>query len=177
MPIIINNSNVNYTLYYSVLDYFKTIMCNHPSISHVTQGDVFDIDTNEFPNYPIGNIIILNARFEENTTIYNCQLTVADKIKDKNNESTGVYNRQTLPYYGTDDTVDIHANTLAIINDLLSFTEYRTTNFDILEPIMNVPFKDAFNNGLAGWVSTFDLLTHNPRPKCVFDNLLAPCEP
>jgi hypothetical protein len=96
-------------------------------------------------------------------------LTVADKVKLKNNESVGVYNKQTVPFEGTDDVVDIHANTLAIINDLLSYTQYVFTNFDIDGDINCAAFKDQFDNGLAGWVATFDLTTHNDRPRCLFN--------
>jgi hypothetical protein len=49
---VINNTGTNYSLYYNVLDYFKTIMSNHPAIESATQGDIFDIDDNEFPAYP-----------------------------------------------------------------------------------------------------------------------------
>ena len=166
---VVNNTGTNFTLYYNVLDYFKTIMENHPSIIQVTQGDIFSVDTREFPAYPLGNIIITNARFSDSVTVYTCQLTVADKVKLNNNESEGVYNKQTVPYEGTDDTVDIHANTLAIINDLLSYTQYGTTNFDIDSDINCAAFKDQFANGLAGWVASFDLTTHNDRPRCLFN--------
>lgn len=166
---VVNNSGTNYTLYYNVLYYFETIMNNHPAIQSVTQGDIFEIDDKEFPAYPLGNILITNASFEGSQTVYTIQLTVADKIKQKNNESVGVYNKQTIPYYGTDDTVDIHANTLAVINDLLSYTEYAVSNFDVDGVINCEAFKDRFDNGLGGWVATFDLITHNDRPRCIYD--------
>lgn len=169
MSSFVNNIGTNYSLYYNVLDYFKTIMTNHPSIGFVSQGDNFSIDTKEFPTYPLGNILITDARFEEATTVYSCQLTVADKVKLKNNESTGEFNDQTNVYFGTDDVVDIHANTLSILNDLLSFTQYATTNFDIIGGIRCVAFKERFDNGLAGWVASFDLETYNPRPRCEFN--------
>ena len=38
------NQNVNYTLYYNALDYFQTIMTNHPQISKATTGDIQDVD-------------------------------------------------------------------------------------------------------------------------------------
>ena len=38
---VVNNTGVNYSLYYNVLDYFKTIMVNHPQIESVSQGDLF----------------------------------------------------------------------------------------------------------------------------------------
>jgi hypothetical protein len=171
MANIVNNSGTNYTLYYNVLSYFKTIMNNHPSIEFVSQGDIFEIDTKEYPSYPMGNILITNAAFEGSTTVYTCQLTLADKIKDKNNESVGETNSMSVPYFGTDDTVDIHANTLSILNDLISYTQYSTTNFEVDGIVNCEAFKDRFDNGLAGWVATFDLITHNDRNICLF-NLL-----
>lgn len=166
---VVQNTGVNYSLYYNVLDYFKIIMENHPSIEVVTQGDIFEIDTSEFPSYPIGNILVSNARFEDSQTIYTCQLTIADKVKLKNNESTGPFNKQIIPFFGKDDAVDIHANTLAILNDLLSYTQYAVNNFDLDGAINCEAFVDRFDNGLAGWVATFDLSTHNARPRCMYD--------
>jgi hypothetical protein len=166
---VVNNQTTNYSLYYNALDYFKTIMSNHPSIAQVSQGDIFQLDDIEFPYYPLGNIIITQAKFDKSKTIYSCQLTVADKVKLKNNESEGVYNEQTVPYLGTDDAVDIHANTLSIINDLLSFTQYSVQAFDIDDQITLTAFKDEFDNGLAGWVAAFELISHNDRPRCLFN--------
>jgi hypothetical protein len=166
---VVNNQATNYSLYYNALDYFKTIMKNHPSIAQVSQGDIFQLDEIEFPYYPLGNIIITEARFDNSKTYYSCQLTVADKVKLKNNESEGRTNAQTVPYTGVDDTVDIHANTLSIINDLLSFTQYSVQAFDIDSQIKCVAFKDQFDNGLAGWVCSFDLIAHNDRPRCLFN--------
>ena len=86
---VVNKVGTNYSLYYNVLNYFKTIMTNHPGIETVSQGDINDIDVGEFPTYPLGNILILNAVLGDSVTTYTCQLTVADKIKLKNNESVG----------------------------------------------------------------------------------------
>jgi hypothetical protein len=171
MSVFVNNTAINYSLYYNVLDYFKTIMNNHPSIAFVSQGDLYSIDTNQFPTYPLGNILINGARFDGHTTIYRCQLMVADKIKQKNNESSGIKNNQTIPFYGTDDVVDIHANSFAILNDLLSFTAESLTNFEINSSINLEAFVDKYDNGLAGFVASFELTTFNDRPKCLF-NLL-----
>jgi hypothetical protein len=165
---IINNTGTNFTLYYNVLNYFKTIMSNHPSIGVATYGDFADFDGREFPAYPVANIQILDTDFGTNVTNYSIQLTVADKVKNKNNESTGETNAQTIPYYGVDDVVDIHANTLAIINDLTSYTQRGVQGFEINADIVCSPFQDRFNNGLAGWVSTFTLTTHNDKNRCLF---------
>ena len=168
MAAIVHNSGVNYTLYYNILNYFKTIMDNHPSLQVVTQGLIQDFDTREFPQYPVGNVSILSCEYLDTVTNWNIQLVVADKIKNRNNESVGGFNTQTIPFYGVDDTVDIHANTLAIINDLTSFTQRSVDGLDIPDLILNEPFEDRFNNGLAGWVSTFTVTVHNNRDRCIF---------
>ena len=164
-----NNLAVNYTLYFNVLEYFKTIMQNHPTIQSVTQGDIAQIDDEQFQLYPLGNVNILGANFNTNTTDYTIQLIVADKIKNKNNESVGRTNVLDVPFYGQDDTVDIWANTLGVVNDLTSYTQYSVESFNINEEILNEPFAERFNNGLAGWVSTFTVTTHNDRPRCLYN--------
>jgi hypothetical protein len=171
MAAIIHNDGVNYSLYYNVLNYFKTIMENHPSIQVVTQGNIQDFDTREFPMYPVGNVSITSAEFDGTLTNYGIQLIVADKIKNKNNESNPITNAQTIPFYGVDDVVDIHANTLGIINDLTAYTQKSVDGLEINDTITNEPFEDRFNNGLAGWASTFTLTVHNDRNRCLFDLL------
>lgn len=165
---IVTNQANNFSLYYNVLNYFKTIMKNHPSINVVTQGDIFSIDTKEFPQYPLGNVIITDAAFGEKTTDYSVQLIVADKTKLKNNESSGSWNQQTIDFQGVDDTVDVHANTLAILNDLTSYTQYKVEGFEIIGDINCEAFKERFDNGLAGWSATFTLRVHNDKNRCLF---------
>ena len=165
---IVHNTGTNFTLYYNILNYFKTIMSNHPSIQVVTQGDIAQFDYKQFPEYPIGNILITDLSFGNNITTYQIQLTIADKIKNRNNESSGSINAQTIPYYGVTDVVDIHANTAAIINDLTSYTQRGVAGFEINGDIDLKAFSDEFNNGLAGWVATFELTTHNDKNRCLF---------
>jgi hypothetical protein len=169
MSYLQNNAGVNYSLYYNVLDYFKTIMTNHPSIASVAQGDLYQLDDNQFTFYPLGQVTILNANFGLKTTDYDIQLVIADKIKQKNNDSDPITNAITVPFYGTDDVVDIWANTLGIVNDLVSYTQYSLESFSIDGEVINEPFMERFNNGLAGWVSTFTLTTHNDRPRCLYN--------
>ena len=172
MATIVNNIGTNYVLYYNVINYFKTIMKNHPSIQRVSYGDNFGLDNDEFPQYPLGNVLITNARFVDKVVNYTVQLTIADKVKLKNNESIGRTNYEEVPFFGSDDTVDIHANTLSILNDLLSFTQRGTEALDIVTEPIAVPFKNEFPNALAGWVCTFDLEVFNQQDICLFPNLL-----
>ena len=146
-------------------------MKNHPSIQRVSYGDNFALDNDEFPQYPLGNVLITNARFGEKFIKFQVQLTIADKAKDKNNESIGVYNEQDVPFFGTDDTFDIHANTLSILNDLLSYTDRGVNAFEYTSEPNAIPFKNEMPNGLAGWVCSFDLEVFNQADICLYPNL------
>lgn len=165
---IVKDTGVNYSLYYNVLNYFKTIMRNHPTIQSVTYGDIDTIDDREYPEYPLGNILITDTSFGTSVTNFTIQLIVADKQKLGNNESSGSTNAQTIPFYGVDDMVDIHANTLAVLNDLTAYTQRGVAGFEINGDIVCTPFSDRFNNGLAGWSATFELTTHNDKNRCLF---------
>lgn len=165
---LVHATGTNYTLYYNILNYFKTIMNNHPGILQVSQGEISDIDQIQYPNYPLGNVLITNSTFGTNVTEFNVQLIVADKIKNRNNESEGPENKQIVPFYGVDDLVDIHANTLAILNDLTAYTQRGVVGFEIDGEISCTPFADRFNNGLAGWQAEFTLTTHNDKNRCLF---------
>lgn len=171
MASLINDTGTNFSLYYNIMEYFKTIMNNHPSIGSVTQGPISEIDDREYPIYPMGNVQIVDATLGSNYTDYTVQLIIADKQKLLNNESSGSANSQTIPFYGVDDVVDIHANTFAIVNDLTSYTQYNVEALEVNDDISCVPFMDRFNNGLAGWASTFVVRAHNDRNRCLFQLL------
>ena len=171
--IISKNQTTNYVLYYNIINYFRTIMSNHPSIARVSYGDKWMLDEDEFPMYPLGNVLITSAKFDNNKLTYNVQLTLADKAKEKNDESIGSSNAMEVPYFGTDDTVDIHANTLSILNDLLSFTARGEYAFQMSGVQNAVPFRNEMPNGLAGWVCTFDLEAFNTANVCLYPDLLS----
>jgi hypothetical protein len=143
-------------------------MDNHPSIGATSLGDLWDFGERQFPQYPIANIQILDVDFGTSVTNFRVQLMIADKVKNKNNESNPRDNQQTIPYYQVDDKVDIFANTLAIINDLTSYTQRGVQNFEINDDIVCKPFADRLDNGVAGWTAEFTLTTHNDKNRCLF---------
>jgi hypothetical protein len=150
-------------------------MKNHPSIAKVTQGDIYNFDATEFPQYPIGNVLITNANFGTNITDYQVQLIVADKSKVMRDDkmSDERTNKQIVPFDGTSDVVDIHANTLSILNDLTAYTQKSNYGMEINSDINCIPFADRFNNGLVGWSAEFTLTVHNDKNRCLFF-LIAP---
>jgi len=169
MGAIVHNTGTNYTLYYNVINYLAEIIGNHPSVTQVSAEDINDFDEREFPNYPVVNITVLRTVFGKSTTDFDVQLLIADKYKNKNNESNPRTNEMTNAFYGMDDMVDIWANSLAVMNDITSYLQRSISNFDINTDINCRQFHERFDSGLAGWVVTFTLTTHNDKNRCLFE--------
>jgi hypothetical protein len=166
---LVTNTNTNYTNYYNLINFFAEYMAQHPSITEVANEDLADFDEREFPNYPVANINVLGTTFKDTTTDFNMQIIIADKYKEKNNESDERTNEMSVPFFGTDDKIDIWANTLAIMNDVTSFIQRGVTNFDINGDINCKQYHERFDSGLAGWTINFTLTTHNDRNRCLFE--------
>jgi hypothetical protein len=166
---LVTNTNVNYTNYYNLVNFFAEFMANHPSIAQVSNEDIEEFDEREFPNYPVANVTIPGTRFTDNETLWDVQILIADKYKNKNNESNPTTNAQTIYFYQEEDKMDIWANLLAIANDLTSFVQRGVTGFDINGDIRCIQFHERFDSGLAGWVVTFTLSTHNNKNRCLFE--------
>ena len=169
MSIVTSNTNVNYSLYYNLLNALADYCGQHPSIATVGNDDLEDFDEREFPNYPVANIVIKEARFKKNTTDWEIFILIADKYKNKDNESNPTNNEQIVPFYGPDDMMDIWANTMSIMNDITAFIQRSLTGFEINESVNCTNFHERFDSGLAGWEVTFTLTTHNDKNRCLFD--------
>jgi hypothetical protein len=169
MGAIVHNTGTNYTQFYNVINYLAEIIGNHPSVASVGTDDIVDFDEREFPNYPVVNINILRTVFGTSTTDFDVQLMIADKYKNKNNESNPRTNEMTNAFFGMDDMVDVWDNTLAVMNDITAYLQRNITNFDINNDINCRQFHERFDSGLAGWVVTFTLTTHNDKNRCLFE--------
>lgn len=160
---IVNNNNINFSNYYNILNFLGDTLANHNSIASVKQGPIYDIENYSFPAYPFANFMISNISIYNNTTIYAIQLIVGDKVKDLNKN---VDENQVIDFYGTDDEVDVFANTNGIINDILSYLDGGTTAFRIDGTINLTPFSDKYKNGISGYSVIFNLVTFNNRNRC-----------
>lgn len=169
MANIVSNTGTNYSLYYNVLNYLAEVCSDHPSIAGVGNEDLMDFDEREFPSYPVANINIERAVFQPTTTSFDVLILIADKYKNKNDESNPRTNAQTIPFFGEEDKFDIWSNTLATMNDITSVIQRGFQNFDINGEINCEQFHERFDSGLAGWTITFTLTTHNDKNRCLFD--------
>ena len=138
------------TTIYDIIEKVKTNLRANPIVNTVTFGDISQVDLNKTVMFPLSHFLLGNAQMTEHTirlTLSFLFIDVVDYTKDFNSNDEG--NRQ-------DDTklVDVYNTQLQIANELIS--EFRRGDlyregFQIVgEPVCE-PFKDRFENELAGW--------------------------
>jgi hypothetical protein len=84
-------------------------------------------------------------------------MDVVDETKENTRD-------QNEPFYGTNNEQDILNTQLAVINDLVSKLRKGTLYTDLYQLSSTptcVPFTERFENLLAGWTATFDVILPN----------------
>jgi len=148
--------------YYTVLDTLKTNLESDPFVNTVTQGDIFAVDLAKQTIFPLVHIIVNNATFESNIIRFNVSLMAMDIVNKSKDEDTDVFN-------GNDNEVYVLNTMLSILNRL--YEELRrgdlfTDAFQVDGNPTLEAFAERFENYLAGWTMTFDILVPNEMTIC-----------
>lgn len=147
------------TKYYELLDNLKASAEETNLVNMITQGDITAIDIQKNMRYPLVHIIVNNATFQNQTIRFNVDIICAD-ILDVNKESV------TDIFRGNDNEIDILNNTLTILNRMFEVFRRNPNDFEVDTDATLNPFVMRFENGLAGWQLTFDVVTYSNMSIC-----------
>ena len=140
--------------FYQLTETIKEELLKDQNINTVTTGDITDVNLNKQDIFPLGHIIINNVIDQENVLSFNISILACD-IVNQSKELT--YDRFT----GNNDVQDILNTQLAVLNRLIQRLRKGTLYSDMYQLEGNPslePFYDRFENQLAGWTATFDVL-------------------
>jgi len=135
---------------YDVIKTIKDFLRAHPIVNTVTFGDITQVNLNKTEMFPLSHFILGNTQLTEHTvrmTISFLFLDIVDFSKEFNDNDEG---------YRQDDSnlVDVYNTQLQVANALISDLRrgdlYRDEYQLVGEPVCE-PFKDRFENELAGW--------------------------
>jgi hypothetical protein len=150
---------------YDLITEIKSFLRANPIVNTVTFGDLSEVDLNKTTIYPLTHFMLGNTTVTNNTlqiTISVLFLDIVDYTKNFNSTDAG--DRQ-------DDTniVDIYNTQLQIANDLISHLKrgdlYREAYQLIGNPVCE-PFRDRFENELAGWAVDLNIEVPNNFSVC-----------
>lgn len=138
------------TSVYDIVSTIKTFLRNHPIVNYVNYGDITQVDLNKTTMFPLSHFFIGNVVMTEHTirvTVSLLFLDIVDYTKDYNENDLG--DRQDAS-----NLIDVYNTQLqianALIQDLRRGDLYRDKYQLVGDPLCE-PFKDRFENELAGW--------------------------
>jgi hypothetical protein len=150
------------TGYYNLLDKLKTHFDADAIVNTVTQGDIFDVDLSKQTIFPLLHIMVNNCTLDERTTIWNISLIAMDIVDISKNTSTNIF-------LGNDNEIDVLNTQHAVLNRAYQLIKHGSLAYDLfmVEGTASLePFTERFENYMAGWTMTFDVVTPNEMTIC-----------
>jgi hypothetical protein len=138
---------------YRIIKEIKDVLLAEPFVNTVTEGDIFEIDLNKQTMFPLSHIIINQATHQGNVLSFNITVLLMDIINQKDDSNkVDIWNTQLL----LATRVLNRLNRADIASDFWELTGQPTYE----------PFTERFENDLAGWAVTFDVLVRNDITIC-----------
>ena len=148
--------------YFDIIDKIKQHFENDPLINTVTQGDIFDVDLNKQTIFPLCHIIVNQATFENNVIRYNISILAMDITDISKSETSDKFD-------GNDNELYILNTMMAVHNrcyEMLRRGDLYTDKFQVDGSPICEPFTERFENKLAGFTLTVDILIPNDMTIC-----------
>ena len=148
--------------FYDLTTKIKDILQADENTNTVTFGDITEVDLNKQTIFPLSHIIINNVTDNGQTLSYNISVMAMDLVDTSKDPTTDVF-------VGNDNRQDVLNTQLSVLNRLHQKLRKGTPHQDgyHLEGAASLEaFYDRFENELAGWVSTFDVVTMNNIDIC-----------
>ena len=143
--------------YYQLTSTIENQLLSDVNNNTVSIGDISKINLNKQDIFPLAHMIVNNVTVEENVLRFNISILACD-IVDQSKDVT------TDRFTGNDNEQDILNTQLAVLNRLIQRLRMGTLHQDMYQlegsPSLT-PFHDRFENQLAGWSATMDILIYN----------------
>lgn len=148
--------------YFYIVNTLKTYLKANPFINTVSIGDIFQVDLEKQTMFPLSHIIVNNATIAEVTTSLNLSILFMDIVDESKQEITDIWE-------GNDNEQDVLNTRLSVaqrlVADLMRGSLYSSQV--VIVGIPNAePFTDRFENKIAGWTLTFEVIVPNEMSIC-----------
>jgi hypothetical protein len=148
--------------FYNITTKIKETLALDDFVNTVTYGDIFEIDLNKQDIFPLSHFIVNSATLNGSVWQFSISLLCMD-IVDESKEDV------TDKFLGNDNEQDVLNTQMSVINRLLELLRRGDLYTDLYQlegsPTIE-PFVDRFDNKLAGWTLTFDVLIPNGMTIC-----------
>ena len=148
--------------FYQLTQTIKDQLLADVNVNTVTIGDIYDVNLNKQDIFPLSHIIVNNVLQQEQTLTFNISVLAMDIVDQSKTETTDIFT-------GNNNEQDILNTQLSVLNKLIQVLRMGTLYTDQYQLNGDAslePFYDRFENQLAGWTATMDIVIYNDINIC-----------
>ena len=150
------------TGFYNVTKKLKDALAAEPFVNTVSFGSLDDVDLNKQTIFPLSHMIVNSCDVTTNTMTFNISILAMDIVDESKDVVTDIF-------VGNDNEQDVLNTQLEVLNRVIAILQrgdLYTDLFQIAGAVNCEPFVDRFENKLAGWAASFDVLVQNEMTVC-----------
>ena len=155
-------SNQGIRGYYQLTETIKEQLLADTNINTVSSGDISEINLNKQDIFPLAHIMVNSVVDEEQVLRFNITVIACDIVQQSKDLTLDRFT-------GNNNEQDILNTQLAVINKLVQVLrkgQLYSEKYQLDGNPSCEPFYDRFENMLAGWTCTMDVLIHNDITIC-----------
>jgi len=155
-------SNTGIRGFYLLTETIKDTLLSDLNVNTVTTGDITEVDLNKQTIFPLSHMIVNNVTSSENTLGFNISILAMDIVDQSKDAVTDIF-------LGNNNEQDVLNTQLAVLNKLVQKLRIGQLHRDLYQVLGDVtlePFMDRFENQVAGWTATFDVIIQNDINVC-----------
>ena len=148
--------------FYYAVGTLRDHLKNGGFINTVSTGDIYDVDLAKQTIYPYVHIIVNNATPKENNLSFNISVLFMDLVDLSKSDNINVFDNN-------DNLLDVLNTQLALASRMISDLRRGDLYSNLVQlegDALCEPFTDRFDNKVAGWAVTFDLIVPNDMTIC-----------
>jgi len=148
--------------FYQVTETIKNQLLADANVNTVTTGDITRIDLSKQTIYPLSHLIVNNVNNEDNVLRFSLSVLAMDIVDVSKEPVVDIF-------IGNNNEQDVLNTQLAVLNKLAQVLRGGTLYQNLYQLEGNPslePFYDRFENEMAGWAMTFDVIVNNDISIC-----------
>ena len=148
--------------FYRVTDKIRETLQADVNCNTVTYGDITQVDLNKQTIFPLSHIIVNSVTSNDTVLTFNISVLAMDIVDISKDEDVNIF-------VGNDNEQDVLNTQLAVLNKLiqkLRIGNLYVDKYQVLDDVVIEPFRDRFENQIAGWTATMDIVIENDVNVC-----------
>lgn len=148
--------------FYNLTQQLKSSLIAEPFVNTITFGSLDDVDLSKQSIFPLTHLIVNSTSVGTKTLRYNISILAMDIVDVSKKQTTDIF-------VGNDNEQDVFNTQLALITRIankLQRGDLYSNLYQVEGEVSCEPFVDRFENKLAGWVATLDVLVQNDMTIC-----------